>query len=213
MHKPPLLATVFTDYICPFCFIGHLRLLKLNQDYDLRVNWCFVEIHPSTPPEGLPVAELGHSPQQLKSMMDELNKMALEEGVNITPDRFTTNSNKALLLAEAAKEEGKIKFYHLQHQLFLQFFTEGKNIGDPSVLKQIAHEVGISDQTIEKAWTEARFADRLKQNLLAAAELGITGVPCFVIGEKKLVGAVTLDALQEAARDATAANHSGLDSS
>ena len=45
-EKPVLLATVFTDYICPFCYVGDARLDRLREDYALKINWCFVEIHP-----------------------------------------------------------------------------------------------------------------------------------------------------------------------
>ena len=50
--KPELLVTVFTDYICPFCYVGDVRLERLRTDYDLKINWCFLEIHPETPSTG-----------------------------------------------------------------------------------------------------------------------------------------------------------------
>ena len=62
--KPTLLVTVFSDFICPFCYVGHVRLNRLRDLYDLKVNCCFVEIHPETPPEGRPVNELGYPEAQ-----------------------------------------------------------------------------------------------------------------------------------------------------
>ena len=50
--KPTLLATVFSDYICPFCYVGDVRLDRLREYYELKISWCFVEIHPETPAEG-----------------------------------------------------------------------------------------------------------------------------------------------------------------
>ncbi len=58
--KPLLKVTVFSDYICPFCYIGDLRLSRLREHFDLRVNWCAIEIHPETPAEGRPIESLGY---------------------------------------------------------------------------------------------------------------------------------------------------------
>ena len=56
--KPRLSVTVFSDYICPFCYVGDARLDKLRDGYELDVEWCFYEIHPDNPAEGKPVEEL-----------------------------------------------------------------------------------------------------------------------------------------------------------
>lgn len=62
--KPQVLVTVFSDYICPFCYLGFLRLERLRDRYDLKVNCCGLEIHPENPPEGQPVAALGYGAAQ-----------------------------------------------------------------------------------------------------------------------------------------------------
>ena len=59
-EKPELLATVFSDYICPFCYVGDVRLDRLREDYDLRINWCFHELHPDTPAAGMDTSCLGY---------------------------------------------------------------------------------------------------------------------------------------------------------
>ena len=114
--KPELRVTVFSDYICPFCYIGHVRLARLADEYDLKVNWCMVEIHPETPAQGRPVDELGYPPEQWNTMMSELGAMAQAESIVIRPHTVTTNSHQALLLAEAAKEQGSAVFYALHNR-------------------------------------------------------------------------------------------------
>ena len=57
-EKPELLVTVYSDYICPFCYIGHVRLARLRDQYELKVNWRFIEIHPETPAEGQSVEKI-----------------------------------------------------------------------------------------------------------------------------------------------------------
>ena len=57
---PELKVTVFSDYICPFCYVGHHRLMRLRDSYDLKINWCFIEIHPENSAAGEPVADLDY---------------------------------------------------------------------------------------------------------------------------------------------------------
>ena len=144
MIKPALTATVFSDYICPFCYIGHLRLERLREDFDLQVDWRFLEIHPDNPPEGRPVAELGYPAHHWETLMQNLARMAEEEGVALPRREFTTNSRRALKLAEAAKEEGPEVFRRLNARLYEAYFLEQRNIGDPGVLAGAISEALIT---------------------------------------------------------------------
>lgn len=200
--KPELHVTVFSDYICPFCYIGHVRLARLRDEYDLKVNWSMVEIHPETPAQGRPVDELGYPPEQWNAMMGELGTMAQSEAIVIRPHTFTTNSHQALLLAEAAKEQGGAVFYALHHRLFTAYFGDGLNIGDTDVLRQLAAESGVTPDTVERAWTDPQYPTRLRHNLKAAQELEVTGTPTFFIGTRKLTGALSVETLRHAAHEA-----------
>jgi len=205
MEKPTLRLAVLSDYICPFCYIGYLRLEKLREHFELAVNWVLVEIHPESPVEGKPVEELGYPETKLDRMLGELGEMAQTEGVTLAPHTFTTNSRQALLLAEASKQHGADMFYPLHRRLFESFLVENKNIGDTNVLKSIADECGVPADTVEQAWTEPAYANTLQNNLSAAVQNGATGTPTFFIGKEVLTGAVSDDALLAAARSATVA--------
>lgn len=199
--KPKLPVSVFSDYICPFCYIGDRRLARLAERYDLAVDWRFLEIHPETPPSGMPVSELGYPPGQWRQMMEHLSRMAGEENIRLAEREFTTNSHKALLLAEAAKGEGANVFNALNGKLFSAFFGEGRNIGDDSVLRNLAEEAGVNPDVVDRAWSEPAFEETLSANRAAAARLGVTGVPTFLIGNRILVGAVPAETLFAAARE------------
>ncbi|MDH3559897.1 MAG: DsbA family protein [Gammaproteobacteria bacterium] len=206
--KPTLLATVFTDYICPFCFIGDLRLDRLREEFELKINWCFLEIHPDTPAAGMPVTGLGYSDPLWRQMVDNLESLAREEGVRFRPHEFTTNSHQALLLAEAAKEDGSAVFYRLHRRLFEAFFTEGKNIGDSGVLTGLAREAGVAVATLERAWTDSRYEQRLAEYLAAARDLEVRATPTVFFGEhQRLDGALPFIEFQKAARAGAAALH------
>jgi len=182
--KPLLKVTVFSDYICPFCYIGDARLERLREHYDLRVNWCLLEIHPDTPAESQPVSKLGYEDATWQQMMATLREMAELDGLKLRDQDFTTSSRSALLLAEATKRKATELFYKLHQRLFLSLFAEGENIGDREVLRRIAHEVGLSDTLTEDAWVNPDYAHFLRQYQLAAEELDVSATPTFFIGER-----------------------------
>jgi predicted DsbA family dithiol-disulfide isomerase len=200
-NKPVLLATVFSDYICPFCYIGDLRLDRLREHYDLKINWCMVEIHPETPVEGKPVSSLGYSSERWQMMMDNLETLASEEGVSLREHDFTANSHKALLLAEASKEAGPDIFYALHRRLFKAFFEEGLNIGDETVLTGLAVACGVSPELIRQAWSEPKYEQTLQQNLAAAGKYDVRATPTiFFCEQQRLDGALPFDTFLKMAR-------------
>ncbi len=204
MSKPELRVTVFSDYICPFCYIGDARLNRLRERYDLKVNWCLLEIHPETPVEGMPVEQLGYPAAQWQQMMTSLKSMAKDDGLLLSDHAFTTNSHNALLLAEAAKQSGAEVFYRLHDALFHAYFVKDQNIGDVALLRILGCAAGMSDAQVDQAFTSPKFEQQLKQYNLAAAELRVAATPTFFIGKQRLDGAVSVEQLFAAAEMASA---------
>ena len=201
MNLPELKLTVFSDYICPFCYVGHHRLMRLRDSYDLKINWCFIEIHPETSPDGEPVASLEYPSEQWNLLMQNLEAVAREEGIVMAEHSFTTNSKDALLLSEAAKQQGREKFYDLHEKLFTAFFVDGRNIGDRNILRELAADCGIDKEVVESAWQDKKYQQRIVSNYHAARQHEIQAVPSFIFGERKLTGVVTEDVMRSAASD------------
>jgi len=200
-NLPELRVTVFSDYICPFCYVGHHRLMRLRDEYDLKINWCFIEIHPETAAEGEPVASLDYPSEHWDRLMHNLETVAREEGIAMTEHTFTTNSKDALLLAEAAKTQGRDTFYNLHEKLFNAFFVDNRNIGDRSILRELANDSGIEDDVIESAWRDKQYQQRISDNYREARRHEIQAVPTFIFGNRKLTGVVTEDVMRSAASD------------
>lgn len=203
-QKPQLRVTLFTDYICPFCYIGDLRLQHLQNDYEVLVNFRFIEIHPDTPAQGTTIDTLDYSDEQWQGMMDGLLEMAREEGITLAPVRMLANSHRALLLAEAVKKQGRDIFYVFNQALYREYFLSGRNIGDVEVLRKIAQDSGVSDSVIENAWTDAELEKILQMNMNMAVKAEVSGTPTFFIGQQRLTGAVPLSTLRQAAEAAIA---------
>jgi len=206
MNKPQLKISILSDYICPFCFIGHLRLDALREIYDLKINWCFIEIHPETPATGHSVKMLNYNDETWDSLLKNLSELADEEGIKLSEQTIITNSRKALLLSEASKSLGAEVFYSLHEQIFTSYFIEGRNIGDETVLREIAQKNTIPEQLVNQAWSDAYAdgpADSVPGGLLPylqyAGALKATSVPTFIIGDQMLSGVVTREKLLNAA--------------
>jgi len=201
-EKPHLKITVFSDYICPFCYIGDARINRLREHYDVRVNWCFLEIHPETPAEGQAVTALGYQPETWRRMMETLRDMATEEGLTLREQDFMTSSHSALLLAEAAKRQAPALFYRLHDALFKRYFADGENIGDRAVLRDIGRDCGMDAALIEQAWDDPQYPGWLGQYRAAAHELDVRATPTLFIGRARIDGAQPFELIRQAARDA-----------
>ena len=206
MDKPEVKVSVITDYICPFCFIGHKRLEALREFYDLKIHWCFVEIHPDTPIEGQSTKMFNYSDTHWNTLMENLQQLAKEENIQFSAQTSTSNSRKALLLAEACKSLGAEKFYPLHERLFEAFFIDGLNIGDEKILRDIAKQCDIPDSLLEQAWSVEHAhgpADTVPKPLLPylqyAGALQSRSVPTYVFGKEMLNGAIETSALKQAA--------------
>ena len=183
--------------------MGERRLARLGALFPLKVERVFTEIHPATPAQGMPIERLGYPPQRWSRMMESLARMGQAENILFAERTFTTNSHQALLLAEAVREIVPGLFEELNERLFRAYFTEGRNIGDEQVLRQIGSESGIPAGSAERAWNDPTFEERLEAQGRMASAIGVTGIPTFVLGDRfVLEGAVPLDLLIHAAEKA-----------
>ncbi len=201
---PEIQITVFSDYICPFCYVGHHRLMRLKDEYDLKINWCFLEIHPENSAEGEPVTDLDYSSEFWDELMKNLKRVAEEENIPLAEHTFTTNSKDALLLAEASKQLGREIFYALHEKLFSAFFVDNRNIGNRNTLREIAKNCGIDDKFIDSVWINPKHQQRLLENFNQARKYQIKSVPSFVFGERVLTGVVDEATMRESAANLTA---------
>jgi predicted DsbA family dithiol-disulfide isomerase len=130
--------------------------------------------------------------------------MGNAEGIVFSERTFTANSHKALLLAEAAKGEGPDIFEALNEGLFRAYFTDGRNIGNPQVLGEVAEAAGVPASRIRQAWSDAAYEERLSRDHVAAAGIGITGISTFIVDGRWIIeGAVPVEMLREAAKKLT----------
>lgn len=198
---------IWSDVMCPFCYIGKRRLEKSLQhfaDKDLvEIEWKSYQLNPDmiTDPnmgmdeylathKGMPLAQA----QQLNT---QVSQMAAEEGLTYRLDQaVVANSFRAHVLAHFAKAAGKQDL--VEELLFQSYFTEGKNIDDLSVLKTIAVTAGLDVDEFEKSLTDGTLDDEVKKDMHEARQIGVRGVPFFVYDRKYAIsGAQPVEAFSQ----------------
>ena len=149
------------------------------------MSWQPFDLHPEYPPEGIPreqlVARYGGA-----AMSERMTSFFAERGLEYNPHpEVVPNSMNALRLAELARDVGKHGVMH--ERLMDAYWAEGKNIGDPEVLREEAGVVGLPENDIEDALAGNRYRDRVEASTREAYAMGANAVPAFVLDRRLLV--------------------------
>ncbi len=138
-------------------------------------------------------------PSEIRNQLyHRLNEMGKAYGIHFNrSDGFLPNSRRALILSEYAENTSFFAALHLK--IFKAYFEEGRDIGDPEVLVEIAESSGFSREEVEQAWQDASLNQQLQEIAAAAHQEGASGgVPTFIINERYIiVGAQPYSVFQE----------------
>ena len=186
--------TVFSDYVCPFCFIGTETLKKVQPEVPpFTLEWKGFQIHPDYPAAGIPVehraAQFGK--ERYAAIWRNIVTMAEGIGLEMRQPRVLTNSLLALEATEYAKDEGKASAF--SHAVYRAYFQDQHNIGDVEVVLGIARQVGLDPALVREHLHAGTYAERLKAVHQEALTLGVSGVPTFIVGPARIVGAQSPD--------------------
>jgi len=191
-----LKIVMFSDYICPFCYVGFETMRRLKPEFDFQLEWRGFQIHPDWPAQGISADNLREAREgaSRQAMWSRIGAMADAVGFAIKPPALLTNSRAALAATEFARESGNDEA--LEERIYRAYFNDGENIGDPGVVVRLAGEAGLDAGEVAGAINSPKYEMRLKNNALAANQRGVSGVPTFFIGEYPLVGAQSLEAMR-----------------
>jgi len=175
---------VFSDYTCPWCYVGWARLetalRSLAEGVTVDVEWRPFEIHADVPLEGMPVEELPYPPDVWARMQEALKASAAAEGLDVGKRPKVSNTHRALLAGQYAQVEEPDRFPDFHERLFKGYFAEGKDLGDPAVVHALAVEAGLDAVAMDEALGAGRFEEALEGTTRDARLMGITGTPTFV---------------------------------
>ncbi|HQR32057.1 MAG TPA: DsbA family oxidoreductase [Blastocatellia bacterium] len=177
----PVVIQVFSDYVCPYCYLGEVPLRNAVARTGAEIVWRAFQLRESGPPPFEPGSERMNA-----SWNHSVFPLANRLGVEI---RQPSRSPLTRLAHEAAAwARSKDSFDQFHRRLFKAFFLENRDISELTVLKEIAWQSGLNPADLEKALAERRMADEVDEDLLIARTYGIATVPSFVIGGHVLAG-------------------------
>jgi predicted DsbA family dithiol-disulfide isomerase len=203
---------VFSDYTCPWCYVGWARLesalRRVPEGVDVNVRWRPYEIHAEVPPEGMPVEDLPYPPEQWARMQEALRRSANEEGLDVGKRPKVSNTHRALMAGEYARVEEPERFPAFHEALFKGYFAEGRDLGDPDVVEDLARSCGLDHRRMTKALDGGEYEGAITATTDMARQLGIRGTPTFVFdGRFATVGAQSAEVLLQAIEAAAKHNN------
>lgn len=184
---------IWSDVVCPWCYIGKRRfemaLARFDHRADVEVTWRSFQLDPDAPHQypksinDMLVETKGISLAQAQAMHARLTAMGAQEGLDYRFDQVrygnTFDAHRLIHLAAHHGLQAEMK-----ERLQRAYFTDGEPISDLDTLVRLATEVGLDADEARQALDTGAYADEVKADLQRAAAVGVTGVPFFVIDNK-----------------------------
>lgn len=174
---------VFSDFACPFCYIGFSIADKLrNENKDVQIQYFPYELDPDMPKEGgnltdsIPQEQIDMSYRRIERLGSEYNLIYK----NKTKKFNTTRLHKAALYAETVG-----KFYEFSKEAFKYIFEFGKNVGDPLIINEIGLYIGLNIIEMNQRIDNGEFDLQMKDAHKLSEDYDIESVPTFIVDEVK----------------------------
>lgn len=196
---------VWSDYACPFCYIGKRRLEQAiaNDKLEVEVEFKSFELDPdapAVPTQGLYeilASKYGTTLEQARNMSQGVVDTARQEGLHYEMDRvIPANTFEAHRLTQFAKKHGKMNA--VSEALFTAYFMNGEDLNDQAILTRIAVDAGLDEADVTTFLASEELATDVREEEAMAQQLGVRGVPFFVFDRKYAIsGAQPVEAFEQ----------------
>lgn len=169
--------TVFSDYVCPFCYLEAPDVARISEAYgdSVEVDHRAYELRPYPVPTLDPNGEYLH-----RVWNSAVYPIAETLGMTLRLPPVQPRSRRALEAAEYAREEDRFDAMH--DSLFRAFFQEGRDLDDLDILLDIGESSGLDREALRLALEEERYTQKVVGDEELARRLGIASVPTVLVG-------------------------------
>ncbi|MGH3767300.1 MAG: DsbA family oxidoreductase [Pseudonocardiaceae bacterium] len=195
----PIIIEVFSDFVCPFCYLAEQPLADGVEGTDLQIVWQPFELRPEPTPTLRPEGDYLQT-----TWRDVVYPMAERMGVPIVLPRVSPQPYSRLAFEGFAYAAEHDLGQRYTEQIFRAFFVQQRDIGAPEVLSDVAAGLGLDADDFRAALDSGRYAQAHQQALRRAHELKITVVPTFLIDGRRLEGVPSAEALHRLLNGAVA---------
>jgi predicted DsbA family dithiol-disulfide isomerase len=204
-----LTIDIVSDVVCPWCYVGEKRLEEALKDEagPVMVRWRPYQLDPTIPEGGLDRAEYMEKKfgktGRLESVHDNLTRLGADLGVPFAFDKIkrspnTLDAHRLIRWAAPAGVQAEVA-----DRLFKAYFVEGRDIGDRTVLVDIAKACGLDAGEVETLLADGADSELVRQEIEQAQAMGVSGVPFFIFGGRLGVpGAQEASVLRQAMAEA-----------
>lgn len=185
---------ILADPICPWCYIGKAfldRALEQRPDHPFLITWHPFQLNPDMPKDGIDrrsylEAKLGGQAGAVDAYLPVIEK-AREAGLELNLDLITVTPNTldAHRLIHWAGIEGRQTA--VVSMLYRAYFKDGRNIGDPEVLADIADSAGMDAAMIQRLLGSEADVREVVDRDAAARGMGVSSVPTVIVGGQHAV--------------------------
>ncbi|ERH02081.1 MAG: putative dithiol-disulfide isomerase involved in polyketide biosynthesis [Halonotius sp. J07HN6] len=195
--------TVYSDYVCPFCYLGRESLSRYQADREaaLEIDWQPFDLRSGKRNADGSIdhsVDDGKDDEYFEQAKESVRRLQEKYDVEMSLDLATeVDSLNAQVASYYVKEHDDYETWlAFDEAIFAALWTEGRDIGSEAVLTDLADDVGIDADEISAALDDETLRDELTDAFVAAQQAGVTGVPTFAYGGHAARGAVPPEHLQ-----------------
>ena len=202
--------TYWSDYACPYCYIGEARLKRAIADIpelkDVEIEMKAFQLDPSAGEHAAGDTQTrfahkyGISMQEAGETIEHISQMGIAEGLDFKyATTLFTNTMDAHRLTKLAQSKNDPELAEkIIEALFKAYFTDNKELADKELLQQIGEDAGLDAEEVKEILTSDKYKDEVLLDEREAARYGIHAVPFFVIGQYGISGAQSVDGMKAA---------------
>ncbi|MFD1512355.1 DsbA family oxidoreductase [Halomarina rubra] len=195
--------TVYSDYVCPFCYLGRQSLAQYQaqRDEELIIDWRPFDLRSQ---KRNPDGSIDHSvddgkdEEYFEQAKQNVRRLAEEYDVEMDLDIATdVDSLPAQVVSYYLDEHHDYETWlAFDERVFEALWVEGRDIGDEDLLVELATEAGVEESEVRSALDDEALREEVREQFTASQQAGVTGVPTFAYDGYAARGAVPPEQLE-----------------
>ncbi len=221
MHQEMISIDIWSDIVCPFCYVGKKKLEKAIHQLELTdkivIQWHSFELAPDFPKgQSMPSTQFltekrGYPPAQLQKAQEHLTRQGREYGIDFRFEKSlsfnTFDVHRLWQWSKTLKKDTEFK-----EAFMYAYFTEGIDLSKQENVLNVITKLGLNREKAAEILESNLFAQEVRNDQQQAAKLGIGGVPYFIIQGKQVISGAQDDRVFENALKGVIKNLSSSES-
>ena len=198
--------TYWSDFACPYCYIGNIRLkraieeLEINGDIEFDIRAFELDQNAPKSVESSTVERFalkyGLSVEDAQNEVDGISKLGINEGIDFkySTTLYTNTRDAHRLMKLAGDKYDSNVVERLSNLLFDAYFSKNLKLADSEVLLDVSQNAGLDELDVKEVLSSSLYDDEVQKDEEIALSNGIHGVPFYILDRKYSVpGALSYD--------------------